>query len=70
MSVITKIIFVRHAQSQYGEDDRIRPLTIVELTFAGDKLLHKRELAYVATREDKSLQISDGELALIVRSYC
>ena len=27
MSGITKIIFVRHAQSQYGEDDRIRPLT-------------------------------------------
>ena len=24
---ITKIIFVRHAQSLYGEDDRIRPLT-------------------------------------------
>ncbi len=23
----TNIIFVRHAQSQYGEDDRIRPLT-------------------------------------------
>ncbi len=27
MSGITKIIFVRHAQSLYGEDDRIRPLT-------------------------------------------
>ena len=27
MSIITKIIFVRHAQSQYGEDDRIRALT-------------------------------------------
>jgi 2,3-bisphosphoglycerate-dependent phosphoglycerate mutase len=27
VSGITKIIFVRHAQSLYGEDDRIRPLT-------------------------------------------
>ena len=24
---ITRIIFVRHARSQYGEDDRTRPLT-------------------------------------------
>ena len=23
----TKIIFVRHAKAQYGEDDRTRPLT-------------------------------------------
>ena len=27
MSDITRIIFVRHAKTQYGEDDRIRPLT-------------------------------------------
>ena len=27
MSEITRIIFVRHAKTQYGEDDRIRPLT-------------------------------------------
>ncbi|MBR5917461.1 MAG: histidine phosphatase family protein, partial [Lachnospiraceae bacterium] len=24
---MTRIIFVRHAKTQYGEDDRIRPLT-------------------------------------------
>ena len=27
MPNITRIIFVRHARAQYGEDDRIRPLT-------------------------------------------
>ena len=27
MKTITRIIFVRHARSQYGEDDRTRPLT-------------------------------------------
>ena len=27
MSNKTNIIFVRHAQSEYGNDDRIRPLT-------------------------------------------
>ena len=27
MTNTTRIIFVRHARSQYGEDDRIRPLT-------------------------------------------
>ena len=27
MQKITRIIFVRHARSQYGEDDRTRPLT-------------------------------------------
>lgn len=27
MPNIAKIIFVRHARSRYGEDDRIRPLT-------------------------------------------
>ena len=26
---------------------------LVELTFDGDKLLHKRKLAYVATQADK-----------------
>ena len=26
-SQLTNVIFVRHAQSVYGEDDRIRPLT-------------------------------------------
>ena len=31
MSNFTNIIFVRHAQSQYGEDDRIRPLTEIGL---------------------------------------
>ncbi len=32
MPNITKIIFVRHARSRYGEDDRIRPLTEFGLT--------------------------------------
>ena len=55
----TTIIFVRHAQSVYGSDDRNRPLTedflrivrwmpyVIEMVFEGEKLLEIRELAYV-----------------------
>ena len=58
MTNTTRIIFVRHARSQYGKDDRIRPLTddglksrkiVVELIFDGDKLIEKKELAHVDT---------------------
>ena len=48
---------LNYYDNSFGLSDFMRIVNwmpyIVELTFEGAKLLHKRELAYVATREDK-----------------